>query len=118
MSDEDRGRRRAPPLGSFLYALRHVCSLCFRCGFHYDESVNRMVVAAGTIVAIWSVSLPAQGRFSFDAALHTSDKSYLQATGEATISAKPEQALLEIGVIVQGPTPSAAAAQNAKQTDT
>lgn len=60
---------------------------------------------------------PAQGqRVSVDAALHTSERSYVQATGEATVSASPDQALIEIGVISQGSTAVAASAQNAGQT--
>jgi len=65
----------------------------------------------------WGRSLPAQ-RVSIDAALHTSDKSYIQASGEATISAKPDQAIIEIAAVTQGTTGAAAAALNAKQTET
>ena len=61
---------------------------------------------------------PALGqRVSVDAALHTADKPYVQVSGEATVSAKPDQAVVEIGVATQGATASAAAAQNAKQTE-
>ena len=67
-------------------------------------------------VLAWGRPLPAQ-RFSFDAALHTSEKPYVQATGEATVSAKPDQALVEIGVISQGSTAVAVSGQNARQTD-
>jgi uncharacterized protein YggE len=45
------------------------------------------------------------------------EKPYVQATGEATVSAKPDQAVIEIGVVTQGATAVAAAAQNATQTD-
>lgn len=63
--------------------------------------------------------LPIMGqRVSIDAALHTGDKPYVQATGEATVSAKPDQAVVEIGVISQGATAVAVAGQNAKQTET
>jgi uncharacterized protein YggE len=69
-------------------------------------------------VLVWSGPCPALGqRFSIDAALHTADKPYAQATGEATVSVKPDQALVEIGVATQGATAVAVAAQNAKQTD-
>ena len=54
---------------------------------------------------------------SIDAALHTADKPYIQVTAEASVSAKPDQAVVEIGVVSQAPTSAAAAAQNAKQTD-
>lgn len=40
----------------------------------------------------------------------------MQATGEGTISAKPDQAVVEIGVVSQATTSAAAAAQNARQT--
>jgi uncharacterized protein len=65
----------------------------------------------------WRGPLQAQ-RVSIDAALHTSDRPYIQATGEATISAKPDQALIEIDVVSQGTTGAAAAALNAKETET
>lgn len=44
-------------------------------------------------------------------------KPYLQATGEATISATPDQAVIEFGVVTQNANAADAAAQNAKQTD-
>jgi len=69
------------------------------------------------IVLVWGGPKLARGqRVSLDAALHMSDKPYVQATGEATVSAKPDQALVEIGVVSQGSTAIATAAQNAKQT--
>jgi uncharacterized protein len=71
------------------------------------------------IVALaWCRPVPAQAqRVSIDAALHTSEKPYVQASGEATISAKPDQAVIEIGIVSQESNASAAAARNAKQTD-
>lgn len=45
-----------------------------------------------------------------------SGKPYVQATGEATLSAKPDRAVVDIGVVSQATTAAAAAAQNAKQT--
>jgi uncharacterized protein YggE len=84
----------------------------------YAESVNSRVLGIGMIVLAWGRPLPAQGqRFSFDASLHTSEKPYVQATGDGSISAKPDQALIEIGVVSQGATAVIAVAQNAKQTD-
>jgi uncharacterized protein YggE len=63
-------------------------------------------------------ALPAQAqRVSIDAALHTAERPYVQATGEATVSARPDQAVIEIGVVSQGQTAAAVAAQNARQTD-
>jgi len=80
--------------------------------------VNSKVLAIGIIALGWGGPLPAQGqRVSIDAALRTGDKPYVQATGAATVSAKPDQALVEIGVVSQGVTVAVAAAQNAKQTD-
>jgi uncharacterized protein YggE len=54
---------------------------------------------------------------SVDAALRTSDRSYVQAAGDMTISAKPDQALIDIGVVTLGTTAGAVAAENAKDTD-
>lgn len=71
----------------------------------------------GTIALAWT-SLPALcQRASIDATLHTTDKPYVQATGEATISIKPDQAVVEIGVLSQGSTLAAATSQNAQQTE-
>jgi uncharacterized protein YggE len=65
---------------------------------------------------VWLSPLHAE-QASISAALHTSDKPYIQATGEATLSVKPDQALIDIGVVTEAPTAVAAAAQNAKQSD-
>lgn len=76
-------------------------------------------VLAAISTCVMSLTIPLQAqKFSLDASLHTSDKPYIQATGEATVSAKPDQALIEIGVVTQGVTAAAAAAQNARQIDT
>lgn len=62
--------------------------------------------------------LPLQSqRVSIDAAIRTGDKPYVEATGEATVSVKPDRAIIDIGVITQSTTAAAVAAQNAKQTD-
>jgi uncharacterized protein YggE len=80
--------------------------------------VKSRILAIGIFVLAWGRPLPAQAqRFSLDAALHTSEKPYVQATGEATVSAKPDQALVEIGVSSTGSTVVAVSAQNARQTD-
>lgn len=55
-------------------------------------------------------------RTAADVSLYNTDKAYVQATGEATVSAKPDQAVVDIGVVSQATTAAAAAAQNAKQT--
>jgi uncharacterized protein YggE len=40
---------------------------------------------------------------------------FVRATGESTINAKPDQAVISIGVVTQAPTAGAAASQNAAQ---
>lgn len=72
--------------------------------------------AVGVTLVAWAGLLQAQ-RVSIDAAVRASDKSYVQATGEATISAKPDQVVIDIGVVTQGTIAASVAAQNAKQTD-
>jgi uncharacterized protein YggE len=62
-------------------------------------------------------SLLAQSRVAIDASLHTSDRPYIQVTGDATISAKPDSDLIEVGVVTEGTTASGVAAQNAAQSD-
>jgi uncharacterized protein YggE len=69
-----------------------------------------------SIIAFVLLPLHAE-QTSISAALHTSDKPYIQTTGEATLSVKPDQALIDIGVVTEAPTAVAAAAQNAKQSD-
>jgi uncharacterized protein YggE len=69
-----------------------------------------------TVLALIGALLPASAqRVSME--LRAADKPYIQATGEATVSAKPDRALIEVGVVTQGATAAAASAQNAKQTD-
>jgi uncharacterized protein YggE len=79
--------------------------------------VNTRVVAVGLIALAWGGALPARAQRASIDALRATDKTFIQATGEGTISAKPDQAVVEIGVVSQGATAAAAAAQNAKQTD-
>ena len=84
----------------------------------YPEGVKSRVLLVGVFVLVWGRPNPALGqRVSIDAALRMADKPYIQATGDATMSAKPDQALVEIGVVTQGATAVAVAAQNATQTD-
>jgi uncharacterized protein YggE len=81
--------------------------------------MDTKLLSIGIIPLALGGLLRAQGqRVSIDASLHTTERPYVQATGEATVSAKPDQAVVEIGVVSQGATPIAAAGQNAKQTDT
>lgn len=80
--------------------------------------MDNKLLGIGLIALSGIGALPAQAqRVSIDAALHTAERPYVQATGEATVSAKPDQAVIEIGVIAQGQTAAAVAAQNARQTD-
>jgi uncharacterized protein len=85
---------------------------------NYAEGVNSRFVAIGVIMLAWGGPLPAQDRVSIDAAIHTGDKPYVQAVGEATISAKPDRAVVEIRVVTEGAAAMPVAAQNAEQTDT
>jgi uncharacterized protein YggE len=78
--------------------------------------MNIKYARIGIVLIVLGGALQAQ-RVSIDAAVRTSDKSYVQATGEATVSAKPDQAIVDIGVVTQGATAVSAAAQNAKDTD-
>ena len=41
----------------------------------------------------------------------------IRTTGDATVTAKPDRAIIDIGVVTQAPTAQAAAAQNASQLD-
>ena len=41
----------------------------------------------------------------------------IRTTGEATVTAKPDRAIIDVGVVTQAPTAQAAAAQNATQLD-
>ena len=72
----------------------------------------------GVVALAWGCPNPANAqRVSIDAALRSSDKPYVQVIGEATVSAKPDQALIEVGVVTQGPSVSGVAAQSARQTE-
>jgi len=44
-------------------------------------------------------------------------RSTIQATGEATVTARPDQALINVGVVTQAQTGQAAATQNAQRLD-
>ena len=77
---------------------------------------NTWRVAIGALLLPFAPPICPQ-RVSVDASVRTSDKAYIQATGEATISAKPDQATIDIGVVTPGTTAIAVAALNAKQTD-
>lgn len=82
------------------------------------KGVNTGVLGAGLILLASIGCVPATAqRVSIDAALHTAEKPYVQASGEAAVSVKPDQAVIEIGVISQASTAADVAAQNAKQTD-
>lgn len=80
------------------------------------NSKNSKYAIVGIFSLLWGSPLQAQ-RVMIDAALRTSDRAYVQATGESTLSIKPDVAIIHIGVVTQGATPAAVATQNAKQTD-
>jgi uncharacterized protein YggE len=63
------------------------------------------------VLALLSLPLPAQRMPGNTEAAHP----YVQAAGELTIEAKPDQAEIDIGVVTQAPNASAAASQNAAQ---
>jgi uncharacterized protein len=62
-------------------------------------------------LALLSVDAAAQG-------LSEKRVPSISVTGEATVTVKPDQALIDIGVVAQSQASQAAAAQNAKQLDT
>ena len=65
---------------------------------------------AGLLFCVWP---SAAQRTALDPSVHP----FVQATGEAAISAKPDQARIDIGVTTQGSSAAAVAAQNATQVD-
>lgn len=83
----------------------------------YAGSVKNAILAFGAITLACCGALFAQeGRVSIDAALRNLEKPYVQATGQATVSVKPDRAVIDIGVTSDGPTAEAAAADNAKRS--
>jgi uncharacterized protein len=73
----------------------------------------------GLLVLMFFGPPPGQAqKVAIDAAVRMSDKPYIQVAGQATVSARPDQAAVEIGVVTQGPTAVAVAASNATQTNT
>jgi uncharacterized protein YggE len=78
--------------------------------------MNVAYAVVGVLLLTSSGPLQAE-RVAIDAALQASDKSFVEASGNAVISAKPDQVVIEIGVVTQGSTAASVAAQNAKQTD-
>ncbi|MFY9557861.1 MAG: SIMPL domain-containing protein [Blastocatellia bacterium] len=65
----------------------------------------------GCIFSFCCIAAPAQE--PIDRTLHPS----IRVTGDATVSVKPDQAEISIGVVTQAPTAQAAAAQNAQKQD-
>ena len=86
-------------------------------GAGYAETVNNKAFTVGIVLLAYCQPLAGQGRVSIDAALHNTDKPYIEATGEATVSVKPDQAVIEIGVVTQSATVVIVAEQNAKETN-
>ena len=87
--------------------------LIFHKSLNYPEEVNIKAI----VIALGSLAAAQAQRVLVDASLHTADKPYVQAAGEATVSAKPDQAVIDIGVVTQATTAAIAVAQNATQTD-
>ena len=69
--------------------------------------MTRMVLLAALMT--WSVWAQEAGQ--------RPARSVVRASGQATVTAKPDQATIDIGVTSQGPTAQIAAATNAKQLD-
>jgi uncharacterized protein YggE len=57
----------------------------------------------------WSAGAPPPGETALRRSIRTS--------GEATVTAKPDRAVIDVGVVTQGATAQAAAAENAQQLD-
>ena len=66
------------------------------------------LAAAVVSTAVWAEAPPAPDK---------TGRPYIRATGEATVSAKPDRAKLDIGVVTQAANAQNAAAQNATQTE-
>lgn len=74
----------------------------------------KLTILFATVICAAAQAQP----LSFNAALHMSDKPYIQATGEATVSVKPDRAVIDIGVVTEETTAAGAALKNATQTET
>lgn len=78
--------------------------------------MSRWHTTAGIVLIVWTAQAQPE-HVSIEAAMRPGDQSYIVATGEKTISAKPDQAIIDVGVVTQGPAAASVAAQNAKQSD-
>ena len=67
-----------------------------------------LFAAVVTVTAVCAEAQPAQDK---------TGRPYIRATGEATVSAKPDRAKLDIGVVTEAANAQNAAAQNATQTE-
>lgn len=72
----------------------------------------------GPVLVAAALLLPAAASCVEQPPLNRTSPPYVRATGDATVSAKPDRARLTIGVVTQSASAQAAAAQNAKQTET
>jgi uncharacterized protein YggE len=64
-------------------------------------------------MAIAAISISAQAQ----QAAERVERPSIRVTGEATVMVKPDQAIIDIGVVTQAATAQAAASQNAQKTD-
>ena len=67
----------------------------------------------GVLAALLTGTVPAGAQRMDDRAAHP----YIRASGEANVSAKPDQARISIGVVTQAASAQEAGTQNAKQTE-
>jgi len=67
-----------------------------------------LLTAAVVATAAWAEAQPAQDK---------TGRPFIRATGEATVSTKPDRAKLDIGVVTQAANAQNAATQNAAQTE-
>jgi uncharacterized protein YggE len=69
------------------------------------------------LVSVCGVILAAAGRPATAQAPEHGMPPHIRCTGEASVSAKPDRARLQIGVVTQAATAQAAAADNARQSE-
>jgi uncharacterized protein YggE len=74
-----------------------------------QKSIVTLMIVSGVMLA--SPPVPAQEGAAKDR------RPTIQATGEATLTVRPDQALINIGVVTQAQTAQAAATQNAQRLD-
>jgi len=75
--------------------------------------MTQILPVALLVAAVAATAVPAEAQPAPD----KSGRPYIRAAGDATVSAKPDRAKLDIGVVTQAASAQAAAAQNATQTE-